>query len=132
MDISTGLTLLREATGIVKGLREIDKGFDHAALKSRMADLYGTLADVKIALSDAHETIRERDRKIKELEDKITSLTSGEACPICDIGRMKVVSSVAHPQFGFAGVQQRTLRCIECNHSEKHLHDPRGVTKGQN
>lgn len=131
MDISTGLTLLGQATGIVKDLREIDKGFDLAALKSQMADLYGTLADVKIALSDARETIHEKDRKIKELEDKIAALTSGEACPICGTGRMKVVSSVAHPHFGFAGVQERTLKCTDCSHSEKHLHDPTGVTKGR-
>ena len=44
MDIAAGLTLLGQATNIVKGLREIDKGFDLAALKARMADLYGTLA----------------------------------------------------------------------------------------
>lgn len=131
MDISTGLTLLGQATGIVKELREIEKGFDLAMLKLQMADLYATLADVKIALSDARETIQEKERKIRELEDKIAILTSGEACPICRTGRMRVVSSVEHPHFGFAGVQERTLKCTDCNHSEKHLHDPSGVTKGR-
>jgi DNA repair exonuclease SbcCD ATPase subunit len=129
MDIATGLTLLGQATGIVKDLREIDKGFDHAALKAQMADLYGTLADVKIALSDARETIHERDTKIKELEVKISALTSGEACPICNEGRMKVSSSRAHPQFGFAGVQERVLKCDKCSHTEKRFHDPDGITK---
>jgi len=43
MDIAAGLTLLAQATGIVKDLRDIDKGFDIAALRSQMADLYGTL-----------------------------------------------------------------------------------------
>jgi hypothetical protein len=88
VDISAGLTLIGQAIGIVKDLREIDKGFDVAAIKAQMADLYSTLADVKIALSDARETIHERDRRIKDLEDKITSLTSGEMCPICKAGRM--------------------------------------------
>ena len=129
MDIATGLTLLAQATGIVKNLQDIDKGFDAAALKSQMADLYSTLADVKIALSDARETIHERDRKITELEDKITALSSGEACPICNAGRMKVVASHPHPHFGFAGVQERTLKCDKCGHTEKHLHDPAGITK---
>jgi hypothetical protein len=78
LDIAAGLTLLGQATNIVKGLREIDKGFDLAALKARMADLYGTLADVKIALSDARETIHDRDRKIKQLEQKIAALAPPE------------------------------------------------------
>lgn len=129
MDIATGLTLLAQATGIVKDLREVDKGFDAAALKSQMADLYGTLADVKIAPSDARETIHDRDRKIKELEVKIAALSTGEACPICNAGRMKIVASHEHPHFGFAGVQERTLKCDNCGHTEKHLHDPNGVTK---
>lgn len=130
MDIATGLTLLSQATGLVKDLREIDKGFDAGALKAQMADLYGTLADVKIALSDARETIHERDQKIKALEEKIAALTSGEACPICISGRMKVSSSREHPDFGFAGVQERTMKCDQCGHSEKRMHDPAGITKG--
>lgn len=129
MDIATGLTLLAQATGIVKDLRSIDKSFDLAVLKSQMAELYGTLADVKIALSDAREVIHEREQKIKGLEDKIATLTSGEACPMCNEGRMKIAASRAHPQFGFAGVQERTLKCDKCGHSEKRLHDPSGVTK---
>jgi len=131
MDIATGLTLLAQATGIVKDLREVDKGFDAAALKSQMADLYGTLADVKIALSEAREAIYERDRKIRELEEKVTALTSGEACPLCGGGRMKVFASREHPEFGFAGVQERTLKCDNCGHTEKRLHDPAGVTKSR-
>jgi len=128
MDITTGLTLLGQATGIVKDRRGIEKGFDMAALKSRMADLYGTLADVKIALSDARETIHEKDRKIRELEGNIAALTSGEACPICGAGRMKVTASHEHPHFAFAGVQERTMKC-NCNHTEKRLHDPNAVAK---
>lgn len=114
MDIATGLTLLSQATGIVKNLREIDKGFDAAALKAQMADVYGALADVKIALSDARETIQERDQTIKELENKIAALVSGEPCPICTIGRMRV--------------QERLMKCDICGHEEKHFHDP-NITK---
>jgi len=129
LDIATALTLLGQATRIVKDLREIDKGFDLASLKAQMANLYGTLADVKIALSDAREAIHEKDQKIKRLEDKIAALVSGETCPICNEGRMKVVASREHPHFGFAGVQERTLKCDKCGHSEKRLHDPDGRTK---
>ncbi|MGY3239960.1 DNA repair exonuclease SbcCD ATPase subunit [Bradyrhizobium sp. USDA 4448] len=126
MDIAAGLTLLGQATTIVKNLRDIDKGFDVAALKVQMADLYGTLADVKIALSDARETIHERDKKIKELEEKVSALSSGEVCPICSEGRMKVVSSHEHPTLGAVGILERTLKCEKCGHSEKHMHDPNG------
>jgi hypothetical protein len=129
LDIAAALAMLGQATGIVKDLREIDKGFDLASLKAQMADLYGTLADVKIALSDARELVHVKDRKIKELEDKIAALTSGEACAMCGEGRMKVAASCEHPHFGFAGVQERTLKCEKCGHSEKRLHNPDGRTK---
>jgi hypothetical protein len=39
----------------VKNSRQIEKGFDVAALKAQMAELYGTLADVKIARIDARQ-----------------------------------------------------------------------------
>ncbi len=129
MDIAAGLALLAQATGIVKDLRAIDKSFDVALLKSQMAELYGTLADVKIALSDARETIHEKERKIKELGDKVAALTSGEACPICNEGRMKITASGPHPTFGRVGVLERTLKCDKCGHTEKHLYDPSGLTK---
>jgi hypothetical protein len=55
MDIAAGLALLSQATSIVKNSRQIEKGFDVAALKAQMAELYGTLADVKIARIDARQ-----------------------------------------------------------------------------
>jgi C4-type Zn-finger protein len=131
LDIATALTLLGQATRIVKDLRELDKGFDLAAMKAQMANLYGTLADVKIALSDAREAIHDKEKKIKELEDKIAAVTFGETCPICSEGRMKVSASHEHPHFGFAGVQERILRCDKCGHSEKRFHDPNERTKSR-
>ncbi|MAS05276.1 MAG: hypothetical protein CL534_11400 [Ahrensia sp.] len=124
MDIATGLSLLSQATGIVKDLRAIDKDFDAAVLKSQMADLYGTLADVKIALSDARETISDRDQIIRALEAKIEAMSSGEGCVICNQGRLKVTSVQAHPEFGVVGVQERTLKCDNCGHTEKRMFDP--------
>lgn len=126
MDISTALTLLAQATTIVKDLREIDKTFDRAHLKAQMADLYGTLADVKIALSDARELIHEKDKEIVSLNQRIETLTAGEECPLCRAGKMKVVASHEHPSFGFAGVQERTVKCDKCGHSENRMHDPAG------
>lgn len=124
MDIAAALSVLGHATNIVKNLREIDKSFDVAAIKAQMADLYGTLADVKIALSDARETIHAKDKAIRELQDKIAALKSGDMCPICGEGRMKIIASAPHPDFGFAGLQVRTLKCEKCSHSEQHNYDP--------
>ncbi|MBZ9859727.1 hypothetical protein [Mesorhizobium sp. CA12] len=124
MDIATGLTFLGQATGIVKDLRDIDKGFDQASLKAQMADLYGTLADVKIALSDARETIHEQEQQIKRLEERVATFLSGDACPICDGGRLKVASSRPHEHFGWAGKQMRTLKCDKCGHSEERMFTP--------
>lgn len=129
MDISTALALIGQATGLVKDLREIDKSFDSAAVKAKMADLYSTLADVKIALSDAREEIHQKEQKINELEGRVAALTSGEACPLCDGGQMKVTKSHPHPQFGVFGTQERTLTCMKCGHSEPRLFDANGRPK---
>lgn len=129
MDFSVALASAAQALNVVKQLREIDTAMSVADLKARMAELYGTLADVRIALSDAREVIHDRDGEIKRLQDRISVLTSGEACPICTEGRMKVTASRSHPDFGFAGVQERTIKCDNCDHSENRLVDPTGVTK---
>ncbi|WP_315707334.1 MULTISPECIES: hypothetical protein [unclassified Bradyrhizobium] len=124
MDFAVALASASQALNIVKQLREIEKGVSEGELKSSMADLYGKLADLKIALSDARETIHEKDKRIKDLEDQIAALTSGDVCPICREGRMKVVQSRKHPVFGVMGVQLRTMRCDKCPHTEERQHDP--------
>lgn len=127
MDISAALAALSQATTIVKALRSIDKSYDLATAKAQMAEVYSALADVKIALSDAREVIHARDHTIRALEAQIAVLRSGEACPLCDNGKLKVVASRPHPDFAFAGVQERTIRCDACGHSEKRFHDPGNV-----
>jgi chromosome segregation ATPase len=126
MDLITGLATARQALDIVKSLRDIERDLDSASYKSQMAELYSALADVKIALSDAQTTLHEKDQKIRSLEETIESMKSGESCPLCETGRLKVVQSKSHPHFGFAGVQERTLKCQNpaCGHSEIRLHDP--------
>jgi hypothetical protein len=53
MDFAVALASAAQALTIVKQLREINKSVSEGELKSAMADLYGKLADLKIALSDA-------------------------------------------------------------------------------
>lgn len=126
MDIVTAVSTLGQAVSIVKTLRDIDKSMDSSALKAQMAELYNDLSDIKMALTDARETIHAKDQKIKELEAKIDALTSGENCPICGEGRLKITASEPHRVFGDFGVQERTLTCQnpECNHAEKRQFDP--------
>jgi hypothetical protein len=67
VDIAAGLSIAAQAIGIVKDLREVDKGLDTGEYKARMAELYSALADVKMALADAQEEIKAKDDLIEEL-----------------------------------------------------------------
>lgn len=68
MDLASAIAVAAQAVGIAKDLREIDKGFDVAELKARMADLYNNLADVRMALVDAQIDMREKDSEIEQLK----------------------------------------------------------------
>ena len=127
MDIVTGLSALTQALGIAKSLRDLDRDFDVSEYKIKIADLHSALADAKMTLTDARQALHDKDQAIKDLEAKIEAMQSGEICPLCETGRMKITSSVAHPSFGRFGVQERTLTCQneQCRHSEKHTYDPR-------
>jgi hypothetical protein len=103
VDIITAVTALGHAIKITKDLRDIDRGLDAAAYKAKMADLYGTLADVKMALTDALEAIHDKDQELKELRAEIDKL-----------------------KLGVFRVQERTLTCnnTECKHTELRNFDP--------
>lgn len=125
MDIAAALAAVGHASTIVKTLRSIDKNYDVAAVKAQMAELYESLADVKMALSDARVTLRDRDQEIRSLQEKITALQSGEVCPLCEKGRLKVIASKPHPHFGIFGGQERTVKCTECEHTETREYNPK-------
>ena len=127
MDVMTGLAALGQAIKITKDLRDIERDLDAAAYRAQMADLYSNLGDAKIALTDARELIHERDQQIAALTARIANLTSGEACPLCQEGKMKVTSSRPDPIFGPLGHQERTLTCqnAECAYVEKRKVAPR-------
>jgi hypothetical protein len=65
MDIMTGLSAVTQALGIANWLRGIEKGYDAAEFKLKIADLNSALADAKLALADAKT---ERESKQAEIE----------------------------------------------------------------
>ncbi|MGG7577359.1 hypothetical protein [Rhizobium sp. Nf11,1] len=126
MDIMGALALAGQSVKLVKDLRDLERGLDAASYKSKMADLYGNLADIKMALSDAKEALHEKEAEIKKLKDDIRALKSGETCPLCQTGKMKVIAVVDDPLFGVFGAKQHTLLCqnADCAHRETRQIDP--------
>ncbi|NML75275.1 hypothetical protein HHL25_14180 [Rhizobium sp. S-51] len=134
MDIAAALAIAGQAIGLVKDLREIDKGLDTAEYKAKMAELYSSLADVKMALSDAQMALREKDQEIHELRAKFELRTklvevdgfryetheSGKPkgvpfCPRCEQN-----SSRLYRLTRFKGMI--IYKCPECNAEYKPVH----------
>lgn len=116
MDLMTGLSAVSTAFGIVKDLRDVEKGYDEAAFKLKLAELTSALADAKMALSDAN-------LRIAELEAKLTETNDGTVCPACKTGRLKMVSSRKH---GFLNTEYHKFECTEpsCEYATTRNYDP--------
>lgn len=71
MDLAAGIAIAGQAIGLVKDLREIDRGLDSAEYKAKMAELYSALADVKMALADARDDLKLRDAEIERLRNSL-------------------------------------------------------------
>ena len=124
MDIPTAVSVVSQSIGIVKQLRDLDRDFDKAAAKAQMAELYSNLADVKMALTDARHELQSKSAHIRELEKQIEDLGAGERCPVCTTGRIKVVSTRAHPHFGTFGHELHKVQCQTegCGYqAERHI-----------
>ncbi|NEJ20085.1 hypothetical protein GR247_07865 [Rhizobium leguminosarum] len=134
VDITATLAVLGQAIGIAKDLREIDKGLDAGEFKAKMAELYASLADVKMALADAQEELRAKDKDIAELRGnfekraelveregyKYEKGTNGEPqgypfCPRCEqnLGRFYRLAQMA----GARG----DCKCPECKSEYRHV-----------
>lgn len=126
MDLIAGLSAAQQAIGIVKSLRDIERDLDSATYKAQMAELYSGLADVKMALTDAQTQLHEKDQAIRLLEETIKALKTGEACPMCQEGQMKLFSAKPHPEFGVFGHEERKFKCTnsECDHTAVRKYVP--------
>ncbi len=69
--ISTLLSNVNSATEIAKLIKDSTTTLEEAEIKYKMAELIGTLADIKIELADIQLLQREKEEKILELEKQL-------------------------------------------------------------
>jgi hypothetical protein len=67
MDIMTGISAVAQALNVANWLRGIEKEFDAAEFKIKIADLYSALADAKVALADAKTEMDSKQAEIADL-----------------------------------------------------------------
>jgi hypothetical protein len=68
MDIMTGLSAVTQALNVANWLRGIEKGYDAAEFKLKIADLYSALAEAKMALADAKTEMDSKQAEIAALK----------------------------------------------------------------
>jgi hypothetical protein len=73
MDLASGLAGLNAALETLRGLRGLEKAYDHAVLKAQIVDLMGHVSDAKLALLEAKEEIQARDAEIGTLKAKLVA-----------------------------------------------------------
>jgi hypothetical protein len=67
MNIPEALTIASRTLELTKALRDIDHRIELAELKNKAADIYQSMADLKMALVDAHEELQSKDKEIQRL-----------------------------------------------------------------
>lgn len=114
-------------TDLADGVRRLQK------IKAEMSavELREEILALRELLASIRETALAKDEEIADLRQKLKVATSGEGCPICREGELRVVTSRPHEHFAFAGLQTRVLECTACKHREERMHDPSGITKGK-
>jgi hypothetical protein len=70
MDFAGAMASAASALTIVKQLNDVDRSLSEGELKAKIASLYVSLADVKMALADAHQELQAKDREITELKKR--------------------------------------------------------------
>ncbi len=84
-------------------------------------------------------SVRLLSKRLKDLEDRIERLheqlaavesrlrlSVHDMCPQCRRGRLRVIETAPHPEFGFAGIETHQVRCdrAECGYAGTRLYDP--------
>ncbi|WP_321968872.1 coiled-coil domain-containing protein [Paraburkholderia tropica] len=68
-------------------------------------------------ISAAPDKLDALEKRVQDLEAQL-SQAGGEICPICRKAAFKVIKSVPHPDFDFAGTKLDTMKCSACSHEE--------------
>ena len=116
MDLVSGLSAASTALGIVKELRELDRGVDEAEFKLKLAELTSALADTKMSLADANG-------KISELSAEVDRLSDGNICPMCREGRLKLKSYNQHDSRSMWQWHKCECDNTECSYDATRLFD---------
>src|SRR5262245_12510651 len=66
--ITAILASIKHATDIAKVVKDADYSLENAETKLKMAELIGSLADVKMQAAEIKELVLEKDKRIAELE----------------------------------------------------------------
>ena len=84
-------------------------------------------------------SVRLLSKRLRDLEDRIEvlheqlaavesrlRLSAHDMCPQCRSGRLRVIETAPHPEFGFAGIETHQVRCdrAECGYAGTRLYDP--------
>jgi hypothetical protein len=96
-------------------------------------------AATKPSREPSTRSIRLLSKRLKDLEDRVEllherlaaiesrlRLSVHDMCPQCRGGRLRVVDTSPHPEFGFAGIETHEVRCdrAECGYAGTRLYDP--------
>ena len=107
VDIPVAITALNNAINLVGYLRGVERGYDVAEYKLKVAELMTTLAEVKAALADAQAEHLAKDSEIKRLK---TFLAKRDA------------ETVEHKGYrykkGLSGIPQGHAYCPVCEAKE--------------
>ena len=100
----------------------------------------GLSASAKTARDPNARSVRLLSKQLKGLEGQIEllherlaaiearlRLSVHDMCPQCRSGRLRVIDTSPHPEFGFAGIETHQVRCdrAECGYAGTRLYDPK-------
>ena len=131
MDIIGGLTAAKLALDLAKDLRQIDRSVDEASFKLKLADLTTALADTQVALAEARVQMIDKEAEIRKLIEELLSVTTGDLCPKCLSGRLKLTDTEKHVHGGLQhfGVEDWQYNCdnSSCQFQQVKMYDPHGA-----